>query len=145
MSRYCVSKHTSWYNLLKVLANRLQNQGVRKRGFLCVIKYCVIRNNNETLFPYLFNSVLQQTSALISNYSMGRDERYFENPTEFRPERWLRDTERETKTKSHPFAAIPFGFGTRSCVGEKLIIFSFIYTSYDISQFKVPSIQTLYR
>ncbi|KFM67014.1 putative cytochrome P450 49a1, partial [Stegodyphus mimosarum] len=40
-----------------------------------------------------------------------RDERYFKNPENFLPERWL-----EKEDKHHPYAFLPFGFGTRSCI-----------------------------
>ena len=38
----------------------------------------------------------------------------FPEPELFKPERWQRDTH----TSSHTFASLPFGFGTRMCVGE---------------------------
>ncbi|XP_035214006.1 probable cytochrome P450 12a4, mitochondrial [Stegodyphus dumicola] len=44
-----------------------------------------------------------------------RDERYFKNPEKFLPERWL-----EKEDKHHPYAFLPFGFGTRSCIGRRL-------------------------
>jgi cytochrome P450 len=44
---------------------------------------------------------------------MHRDQRYWETPNEFRPERWL------TEDKSRPrFAYFPFGAGPRQCIGE---------------------------
>lgn len=45
------------------------------------------------------------------------DERFFERAKEYIPERWLRD---ETgKRKFHPFSTLPFGFGARSCIGQR--------------------------
>ncbi|KAF8795078.1 putative cytochrome P450 301a1 like protein [Argiope bruennichi] len=41
-------------------------------------------------------------------------ERYFEEPFQFIPERWL------NKKKMHPYAFMPFGFGVRSCIGRRL-------------------------
>jgi len=43
------------------------------------------------------------------------DEKYFSNPLQYYPERWLQKDE-----KFHPFAFLPFGVGTRSCVGRRL-------------------------
>lgn len=58
----------------------------------------------------------KDTCILFNVYTMGRDEKYFSNPDEFIPERWLRD---EVKDWS-PFTALPFGFGSRSCVGRRI-------------------------
>ena len=38
------------------------------------------------------------------------------NPDQFIPERWLRNEVRDFS----PFASLPFGFGTRSCVGRRI-------------------------
>ena len=53
---------------------------------------------------------------LFSTYTMCRDPKYFTNPDEFIPERWLRNEVREFS----PFTSLPFGFGTRSCVGRRI-------------------------
>ena len=53
---------------------------------------------------------------MISNYAMGRDEQIYPNATTFLPERWLR--EKEGKSEINPFATLPFGFGSRSCLGK---------------------------
>jgi cytochrome P450 len=43
-----------------------------------------------------------------------RDEKYFEAPDEFRPQRWLRGS---ATNNVHPFLLLPFGHGTRMCAG----------------------------
>ena len=45
---------------------------------------------------------------------MGKDPRYFKDPVKFKPERWLRGNEEI----HHAFAALPFGFGPRMCLGK---------------------------
>ncbi|KAL3861315.1 hypothetical protein ACJMK2_007351 [Sinanodonta woodiana] len=51
-------------------------------------------------------------------YTMGRNEKVYKDPHHFKPERWFRDP---NSTKSHdPFAFIPFGFGTRMCIGRRI-------------------------
>ncbi|XP_072024741.1 cytochrome P450 27C1-like [Amphiura filiformis] len=44
----------------------------------------------------------------------GRDEKNFDDPLEFRPERWLQGGK-----KYHPYATLPFGFGIRMCIGRR--------------------------
>nr|XP_022342408.1 1,25-dihydroxyvitamin D(3) 24-hydroxylase, mitochondrial-like [Crassostrea virginica] len=58
----------------------------------------------------------KNTCVLLNGYTMAHDEEYFPNPEEFKPERWLRDSGIE----SHPFAMLPFGFGSRMCIGRRL-------------------------
>lgn len=51
---------------------------------------------------------------------MCMDERFFTKPKEFLPERWLRSTTGElAKSKEFPFAHKPFGYGPRSCLGQR--------------------------
>ncbi|GAB1598701.1 probable cytochrome P450 12e1, mitochondrial [Argonauta hians] len=46
----------------------------------------------------------------------GKQTRYFDNPDSFLPERWL-----EKKCPNyHPYSFLPFGFGARSCVGQRI-------------------------
>ncbi|XP_022096091.1 cholesterol side-chain cleavage enzyme, mitochondrial-like [Acanthaster planci] len=48
---------------------------------------------------------------------MCRDPEIFEEPNEYRPERWL-DVR---KAPDMAFSHLPFGFGPRSCVGRRLV------------------------
>ena len=61
---------------------------------------------------------LLQTLCVMNTYATCRSEKYFERANEFLPERWLRD-ENPTGFKHHPFASLPFGYGTRSCIGKR--------------------------
>ncbi|XP_022250534.1 cytochrome P450 302a1, mitochondrial-like [Limulus polyphemus] len=54
------------------------------------------------------------TLCIGINPSICKLDKYFSNPKEFRPERWLGQEER-----SHPFATLPFGHGARRCVGQR--------------------------
>ena len=47
---------------------------------------------------------------------MTKDERYFNEPSKFIPDRWKRGSE-----NIHPFALLPFGYGPRACWGRALI------------------------
>lgn len=53
-------------------------------------------------------------TIFMSPYATQRDPRFWENPEQFDPERWL-----EGAVSSRPkFAFYPFGAGTRVCIGE---------------------------
>ncbi|KAK7114680.1 cytochrome P450 27C1-like [Littorina saxatilis] len=56
------------------------------------------------------------TIIMLNNYTMSRDERIFSDPEMFTPDRWLR----AEVASWHPFSAIPFGYGVRSCVGRRV-------------------------
>ncbi|XP_048734358.2 1,25-dihydroxyvitamin D(3) 24-hydroxylase, mitochondrial-like [Ostrea edulis] len=58
----------------------------------------------------------KNTCVLLNGYTMGYNEKYFPEPEQFRPERWLRSSENER----HPFAMLPFGFGSRMCAGRRI-------------------------
>lgn len=47
---------------------------------------------------------------------MHRDPRFYEQPLQFRPERWLSAI--DGATRCHRLAYIPFGAGSRGCIGE---------------------------
>ena len=55
------------------------------------------------------------TTIFISPWVLHRDPRYFEQPAEFRPERWSGDLARRLPR----FAYMPFGGGPRICVGNR--------------------------
>ncbi|PYE52952.1 cytochrome P450 [Deinococcus yavapaiensis] len=55
------------------------------------------------------------TPLLISQYVVHRDERWFEAPDEFRPDRWL---ETNFERRLPKYAYFPFGGGPRVCIGQ---------------------------
>ena len=62
------------------------------------------------------------TQVNLLTYSMSRDESIFPDPDEFKPERWVRDKEHTSKFNDakEVFSALPFGFGTRMCLGRRI-------------------------
>ena len=55
------------------------------------------------------------TIVVVSQYLIHRDARFFPDPLEFRPERWIGDPGARPK-----LAYFPFGAGPRSCIGQGL-------------------------
>ena len=51
---------------------------------------------------------------------MGRDEKLFEDAKAFRPERWLGMKDAIPTDTAEAFSSIPFGFGTRMCIGRRI-------------------------
>ncbi|XP_068713683.1 cytochrome P450 27C1-like [Montipora foliosa] len=56
------------------------------------------------------------TWIFMEHYCTARSEKYFEDPLEFKPERWLR----ENRGEYHAFSILPFGYGVRMCVGRRV-------------------------
>jgi cytochrome P450 len=51
----------------------------------------------------------------ISPLAIGRNEKYYDNPLEYRPERWTREFERELPRGAY----VPFAAGPRVCLGKQ--------------------------
>ncbi|KAK2148522.1 hypothetical protein LSH36_492g03017 [Paralvinella palmiformis] len=49
---------------------------------------------------------------------MCMQEEYFDDPDKFIPERWLK-TDRGTLRQPPRFVMLPFGYGTRMCIGRR--------------------------
>jgi cytochrome P450 len=60
--------------------------------------------------------IAEGTMALVSPYLLHRDARHYERPEQFEPERW-RDG---TAAAARAFTFLPFGAGTRRCIGEEI-------------------------
>jgi cytochrome P450 len=58
--------------------------------------------------------IARRTTVLMSPWVLHRDPRFFENPSDFRPERWSDGL----ASRLPRFAYVPFGGGQRVCIGS---------------------------
>lgn len=56
----------------------------------------------------------------MSMFTSSRNTKYFNDPNEFDPNRWQRLKNNKYCGVIEPFATIPYGFGARSCIGQKM-------------------------
>ena len=61
---------------------------------------------------------MQTSVRLMQNIVTTRNPEIFQEPDTFNPDRWLRE-DGERYAKICAFAAQPFGFGPRSCLGQR--------------------------
>jgi cytochrome P450 len=74
--------------------------------------------------------VRRGTTVFMSQWVTHRDERYYEKPLEFRPERWS-----EGLTRQLPkYAYFPFGGGPRVCIGNHFAMMEAILLLATIGQ-----------
>jgi cytochrome P450 family 49 subfamily A len=61
-----------------------------------------------------------QTQVVFQHYVISNLNRYFPQPDQFLPERWLKICSKSRQGQNHhPFASLPFGYGRRMCLGRR--------------------------
>ena len=81
-------------------------------------------------------SIPKDTTVFFNLHQMHHNEKDWENPDEFKPERWLKADGTLKSEKEFSFA--PFSTGTRSCIGEKMArIELFLMVTRIIAKFEV--------
>lgn len=58
------------------------------------------------------------TAVMISPWGVHHDPKYYPDPDNFEPDRFLP----EEKAKRDPYSYIPFGEGPRMCIGMKVFL-----------------------
>ncbi|CAJ0932740.1 unnamed protein product, partial [Mesorhabditis belari] len=78
----------------------------------------VVRLNRMCTKPVELNGILMPKGSVFSIpvYNIHHSEKFYENPEEFRPERWSP----EEKAKRDPLTFLPFGHGPRNCIGMRV-------------------------
>ena len=61
---------------------------------------------------------MSQTYISIGQWYMGRSERFFDSPMEFRPERWLEADSKDISGRPIEDVLKPFSLGPRNCLGK---------------------------
>ena len=70
-------------------------------------------------FPLAGHTILPGDLLLLSSYAMAGDPGVFHRPYEVLPERWLRTSGlTEVERTRQARASMPFGHGTRGCIGQ---------------------------
>ncbi|KAG7156636.1 cytochrome P450 301a1-like 2 [Homarus americanus] len=76
--------------------------------------YCLATNPDIQLKVHQELDEVFNVSVILQ--PMGMNEKYFPQASQFQPERWLRDQGKNY----HSYASLPFGFGTRMCIGRRI-------------------------
>ncbi|XP_055713441.1 probable cytochrome P450 12b2, mitochondrial [Phlebotomus papatasi] len=121
--------------LIRILPNKTSPLTVENMSNMPYLRACIKEGLriNPVLFAN-FRSTAQDlvlkgyhipknTDILMGNQATQMDAKYFDNPSEFKPERWIRPPNSKitcpVNASSHPFSYLPFGFGVRMCLGRR--------------------------
>ncbi|XP_029122865.2 flavonoid 3',5'-hydroxylase [Elaeis guineensis] len=109
---------------------RLQESDIPKLPYLQAICKEVLRKHATTPLnlPHLATEdceidgyyIPKGTRLLVNIWAIGRDPDVWENPLEFKPERFLSGKDANIDVKGTDFELIPFGAGRRICAGNHL-------------------------
>nr|ATW72314.1 cytochrome p450 CYP3047A3 [Brachionus calyciflorus] len=72
-------------------------------------------SNDIVLDDYI---IPKNTKINVAFFVMSKSEKYFKNPNEFKPQRWLKENQQNEPI--NPYTTLPFGFGSRMCIGRRL-------------------------
>ena len=84
----------------------------------------VLRESSEDCLVNGYN-IQNKTRVFINSWAIGRDPNYWENPLEFKPERFLGEQgsgKSQLDVRGQNFHLLPFGSGRRVCPGASLAL-----------------------
>jgi len=82
------------------------------------------------------------TLLMLASDIISHDEAHFEDPNEFKPERWLDGKEREDKDSPILFKVFPLSIGPRMCIGARLAdAMMFLVVARLVQDFKIIDLQ----
>lgn len=99
------------------------------------------RLNPVNSMSYKTHILPPKTVVSMSLYNIMHDPHIFASPQRFRPERWLDDCSEEELRRMRKFL-VPFGRGSRDCVGQNLamaelvLVLGGLFGRYEMSLFK---------
>lgn len=81
----------------------------------------IVRESSEacTVVGY---EIPAKTRLFVNVWAIGRDPKHWEDPLEFRPERFLRENKAQMDVRGQHFQMLPFGSGRRGCPGISLAL-----------------------
>ncbi|CAG9860317.1 unnamed protein product [Phyllotreta striolata] len=123
-----------YQELLNIMPSQNSQVDLAAQEKMPYLRACI----KETLRMYpviIANGRSLQTDTILEGYKVPKGthvifphlvvsniEEYVEDPGKFVPERWLHSNHSECPVKQekiHPFIALPFGYGRRSCLGRR--------------------------
>ncbi|QHO24268.1 hypothetical protein HN873_039790 [Arachis hypogaea] len=80
------------------------------------------QSTSETSVNVCGYEIASKSLLFINLWSMGRNPKIWENPLEFRPERFIDDERQLSDLRGQNFQLLPFGTGRRVCPGASLAL-----------------------
>lgn len=122
--------------ILNILPNSLDPLTAEKMQKLPYLR-AVIKEGLRLYPPTIGNIRRLSKDVVLSGYKVPKgsnvfmlshftsiDEKNYELPMEFIPERWIKDRSESRCSRSvdnaHPFSYLPYGFGSRMCIGKRI-------------------------
>ncbi|XP_037945860.1 probable cytochrome P450 12a4, mitochondrial [Teleopsis dalmanni] len=125
--------------ILKILPDKTSDFTDTSLKNMPYLRACI--KESLRLYPVVeLNARTPQRDVVLSGYqvpkgtqvsmvstTLRKNEKYYTKAEEFIPERWLRqnkDSENQSSNElkvTNPFIYLPFGFGSRSCIGKRVV------------------------